>query len=69
MDARKAAALARGIRVFAGLLVLTVVEYGIAVGMTGNLAPLAVVALLKAGLIVEYFMHLSQLWHPEHEEG
>lgn len=29
---------------------------------------LTLIAAAKAGLIVVYFMHISQLWHLEHEE-
>jgi cytochrome c oxidase subunit IV len=52
--------------VLIGLAVLTAVEYGIAVALHSNVLPyLAVIALIKAGLIVQYFMHVAQLWREE----
>jgi caa(3)-type oxidase subunit IV len=48
--------------VFVGLAVLTVVEYVIAVTVDLNLPVMAVIAVVKAGLIVWYFMHLLRLW-------
>ena len=54
----------RGLRVIAALAILTAVEFWVAVALdTGLFAILAVIAMIKAALIVEYFMHYSQLWH------
>jgi cytochrome c oxidase subunit IV len=54
--------LSRGVTVFVGLGVLTVVEYVIAIaGVPLRFALLTVIALGKAALIVQYFMHLAQL--------
>lgn len=50
-----------GVTVFVLLAVLTIIEYIIAVNLTGTVPYLAVIALLKAGLIVSYFMHIKQL--------
>ena len=45
------------------LAVLTIIEYVIAVEMPkGNLVPLAVIAVIKGWLIVQYFMHIQDLW-------
>lgn len=58
----------RGIIVFFVLSVFTFVEYvigtteGKILVFSSNLVPLGVIALLKAGLIVNYFMHISRLW-------
>jgi heme/copper-type cytochrome/quinol oxidase subunit 4 len=54
----------RGLIVIVALAILTAVEFAVAVSMeTGLFAVLAVIAMIKAALIVEYFMHYSQLWH------
>ncbi len=46
------------------LIVLTVVEFAIAIYVR-SAALLFVVALVKAALIVNYFMHIYRLWRPE----
>lgn len=63
------AAYRRGIIVAVVLAVLTIIEYFIGTGdlLNGSLIVLAVIALLKAGLIVQYFMHISRLWTDEEE--
>lgn len=48
-----------------GLAVATVAEYFVAVELAQPLVPLAIIALIKAWLIVTYFMHLPQLWSGE----
>ncbi len=53
--------------VFLGLAVLTVVEFIVAITVTSNLPFLIVFALMKAGLIMYYFMHLLRLWRGEEE--
>ncbi len=53
----------RGWVVLGGLAALTAVEYGIAVS-SGAVVPLLLVGMLKALLILEYFMHVSRLWAP-----
>lgn len=51
-----------GYVVFGALAVATVVEYLVAIsGMTGSLLLLAAIALAKAWLIVDYFMHIRAL--------
>ncbi|MBI4499050.1 MAG: cytochrome C oxidase subunit IV family protein [Chloroflexi bacterium] len=58
-----------GLWVFLGLAVLTVVEYIVAVALPGGTVPyLTVIGLLKAGLILVYFMHVAQLWHQEEHD-
>ena len=47
------------------LAVLTLVEYIVAIQMSGNFVPLAVMALVKAVLIVYFFMHVYRLWRKE----
>ena len=48
-----------GLLVMAGLAVLTVIEYVIAVGVEHPLLPLLPFAALKFLLILEYFMHFT----------
>ncbi len=50
-----------------GLTLLTLVEYWIATTVTGNLPYILVIAILKAWLILKYFMHISQVWDEEGE--
>jgi heme/copper-type cytochrome/quinol oxidase subunit 4 len=48
--------------------VLTIAEYFIAVGLDSAstlVLLLSIVALIKAVVILEYFMHLSKLWRGE----
>ena len=47
------------------LALLTLVEYIVAVQMSNNFVPLAVMALVKAALIVYFFMHVYRLWRKE----
>lgn len=49
------------------LAVLTGVEYIIGAGyiLDGSVIVLAVIAVLKTGLIVNYFMHIARLWTDE----
>lgn len=60
-------ALYRGLVVITALAVLTAVEFVVpAVLERAPALPILVfLALVKAGLIVHYFMHLAQLWRRE----
>ncbi len=59
-------ALRLGLLVLIVLAVLTVIEYVVAVTLDdGNLPYIVILALIKAGLIVYYFMHVYQLWRQE----
>jgi heme/copper-type cytochrome/quinol oxidase subunit 4 len=54
----------RGLKTILGLSVLTAAEFAAAVTLTtGLFVVLSVIAVVKAWLILEYFMHLSQLWN------
>lgn len=55
----------RGLLIIIILAVLTAVEFGASVGLPNPNLLLAVIALVKAGLIVHYFMHVTQLWRKE----
>lgn len=57
--------LRTGWLVFIGLAVLTAIEFVLSLAVRPNTPYLAVTALVKAGLIVAYFMHVAQLWRPE----
>ena len=63
-----ARALRTGWVVFLGLAVLTAVEFLVAVTVTTNLPAVLVMALMKAGLIIYYFMHLLRIWRVEDGE-
>jgi heme/copper-type cytochrome/quinol oxidase subunit 4 len=58
----------RGLVVITILAVLTAIEFVVAVSVdTGRFGLLAVFALIKAWLILDYFMHISQLWKSDEE--
>jgi hypothetical protein len=63
--AARKAAYRRGIFVLIGLAVLTAVEYAIAVLLNGSVGLLFILALAKAGVILQYFMHLGSVWGGE----
>jgi heme/copper-type cytochrome/quinol oxidase subunit 4 len=57
-----------GFIVLAALMVIEIVEYAIGVTMKrGSLPYLAVLAIIGAWPIVQYFMHIAQLWHREED--
>jgi hypothetical protein len=65
-EEKKSAAYELGGTVLLGLGVLTAVEY--AFGVRGlSAVALSIVALIKAGMILNYFMHVSRLWAEEEE--
>ena len=49
--------------VFAGLMALTIAEFFIS--QIGSTALLFIIALIKTGLIVQFFMHIYRLWREE----
>lgn len=60
----KAGVYRTGFNVFIALAVLTIVEYF--VGVTLNSAVLLfILALFKAALIINWFMHIYRLWREE----
>lgn len=65
MNENKAKAMRRGLITFLALLVLTVVEYFIGIQANASIVLLFVIALVKAALIVQVFMHISRLWREE----
>ncbi len=68
----EARAQRRGLRVIVLLAVLTAVEYAIAVQVDSTEALLGLltpIALIKAGYILWYFMHLPRVWRGEEEHA
>lgn len=65
MGEKKRAAYRLGIYVFVALAVLTAAEFFISSSLDGPPVPLLLIALVKAGLIVNYFMHVYRLWREE----
>lgn len=61
---KKAAAYRLGVITLAILAVLTIVEYIVAVYL-GSLVLLFIIALIKAAVIVQNFMHITRLWREE----
>jgi len=61
---KKSAALRQGLLVFMALAVLTALEYFIGVN-TSMVALLFVLLLIKAALVVYFYMHISRLFSSE----
>jgi heme/copper-type cytochrome/quinol oxidase subunit 4 len=59
--------LKRGVIVFAGLAALTAVEFALAV-LTSLYGLLLVTALIKAGLVIWYYMHIRKVFVPGEAE-
>jgi heme/copper-type cytochrome/quinol oxidase subunit 4 len=51
--------------IFIALLVLTLVEYFLGIQENASTVALFIVALIKAALIVYFFMHIYRLWREE----
>ena len=65
MDQAKAAAQRTGLYVFLALLILTIAE-SIVGGLEMPITVLLIIiALVKAALIVYFFMHVYRLWREE----
>lgn len=65
MEERKKAENRRNIIVAVVLAVLTGVEFWLALTLDSATVPLLIVALLKAALIAQYFMHIYRLRREE----
>jgi len=65
VNQKKAEAYRLGIITAVILAVLTVLEYWISVGLHGSAVFLFIIALIKAGVIVQNFMHIARLWREE----
>lgn len=64
-SAARKSAYRQGILVLLALAVLTGVEFWIAAAAGGSIVFLFILALAKAGLILQYYMHLGHLWTEE----
>jgi len=64
-NSRKARQLRLGLWVLIALLALTLLELWIAFSVPNPLVYVIAINVIDAALIIEYFMHLSHLWHPE----
>ena len=64
MEEKRAAAYRQGFIVFVALAVLTIVEYFASTALNSTVL-LIIIALIKAALIVQFFMHISRLWREE----
>jgi hypothetical protein len=64
MESKKKKAYQLGLVVLFGLAALTGIEYAFAVTMpdANNIVPLFLVSILKSAAIMQFFMHMSQLW-------
>ena len=63
--AARGAAYRQGLYVLIGLAVLTVLEFVVASILAGSTVFLFVLVLAKAGLILQYYMHLESVWSAE----
>ncbi len=59
------AAYRQGTLVLIGLAVLTIVEFAVAFLLQGSVVFLFIFALAKAGVILQYYMHLDRVWGEE----
>lgn len=64
MSERKSAAYRLGLITLVILAVLTIVEFFVAL-YVGSLVLLFIIAVVKAAIIVQNFMHIARLWRQE----
>ncbi len=68
-DSGKSEKMRLGLRVIVILAVLTAIEFAIAIYMNaGANLLLVIIALVKAWLIVDYFMHFTRAFRSSREE-
>lgn len=67
MEDKKAAAYRQGVLVFLGLAFFTVAEYFVSQATDGSATFLFIIALIKTGLIANFFMHIYRLWRTEED--
>lgn len=67
MESKRAAAYRQGIYVFLGLAVLTIAEFFVSAATDGSAVLLLIIALVKAGVIANFFMHIYRLWRAEED--
>ncbi len=64
MNDKKAAAYRLGLITLVILAVLTIGEYFVSIYL-GSLVLLFIIAVIKAAVIVQNFMHITRLWREE----
>ena len=64
LNDRKGAAYRMGLITLIILAVMTVAEYFVSI-YTGSLTLLMIIAVIKAAIIVNNFMHITRLWREE----
>jgi hypothetical protein len=64
MNDKKAAAYRLGLITLVILAVLTAVEYVVSIYL-GSLVLLFIIAVIKAAVIIQNFMHITRLWREE----
>jgi cytochrome c oxidase subunit 4 len=67
VEDKKAAAYRQGLMVFIGLAILTIGEFFVSQATDGSATFLFIIALVKAGLIANFFMHIYRLWRTEED--
>jgi caa(3)-type oxidase subunit IV len=68
VEQKKKAEYRRNFYVFIALALLTLGEFFIAINLEDAAVPLILIALVKAGLIINFFMHIYRLWREEEHE-
>jgi caa(3)-type oxidase subunit IV len=68
VERKKKAEYRRNFYVFIALALLTLGEFFIAINLEDAAVPLMLIALVKAGLIINFFMHIYRLWREEEHE-
>ncbi|MEZ4516509.1 MAG: hypothetical protein R3C44_06625 [Chloroflexota bacterium] len=64
MEEKRAAAYRLGVTTVITLAVLTIVEFFVSIYL-GSTVLLLIIALIKAAIIVQNFMHIARLWREE----
>jgi cytochrome c oxidase subunit 4 len=67
-EQKKKAEYRQNFFVFLVLVLLTLIEFFIAINLDDPAILLLIIALVKAGIIVQFFMHIYRLWRPEEHE-
>ena len=65
MEQRKKAEYRRNFYVFIAIGALTLVEFFFAFNLENPAVPILIIAMIKSGLIVQFFMHIYRLWRVE----
>lgn len=63
LRARRSAAYRLGLLVFGGLVVLTIIEFALAI--VGSTALMFIMIVFKAALVMYFFMHIASIWRTE----